>query len=120
MKLTTNISLDAKRAAALTLIDETYARRLTPRAAMTEVYALKEALAERVLHAQASPPEWLTLEAESKGVTVLALCQQILDKATEAREQAALLEELRQRAKAQVRLAQSEQAIDRAVQSSGG
>lgn len=120
MKLAAKIVLDAKQTEALRLIDDAYIRRLAAHAAMAEIYTRKEALAESILHAHAAPPDWLTLEAESKGVTVLALCQQILDKATENRDNALMLEQLRQHAKAQVRQAVSEQAIDSAVRMSGG
>lgn len=116
MKLSADISLEPKRVQALFELDRLIEQKLAARAAMATVYKDKASLATEILHAHRTPPEWLVIEAKSKGISVSALCQSILDRTGEAAASTLLLEEFRQRAKADVRAAISEQAITAAVE----
>ena len=111
MKLKANIPLDDKRAQAISEIDLRTERALASHNTMAMIYSQKRELAKKILEDGEAPPDWLLLEAQSKGLEVNILCLQILERSVAEGVLPLLLEGVRQRAKAAVRAATSEQEI---------
>lgn len=111
MKLSAKIPLDDKKARAIAEVDETAVQKYAAHAIMREIYVAKASLAYEIMFGtNTTAPDWLTNEAESKGMTVRELCEQILEKASGGSNQLEF-EALRQSIKAAIRNAKSEQEI---------
>jgi len=111
LKLKSEIPLEDKKRAALQQIDERFAHHMMKSAALSGIYAEKAAIAHQVLHEDLVPPSLFHEEALSKDISIDELCQQILSKKVDEKEYLIGQEALRQKLKANIRTAMSEQEI---------
>ena len=114
MKFSLNLDLTPLKTTALATIDASAAKITTSWSALAPMHAAKLQSAQAVLAGAAKTPE-LIAEAAQRKLTVIGLCQLIVEKAQTQQSALLALDAKRQAAKVAVGAATTQPAIDAAV-----